>query len=66
MQLPLKIEYKIAETEPAVKGDTASGNVLKDAKMDNGLMVRVPIFVKEGESIMVNTETGDYVERVSR
>jgi elongation factor P len=66
MELPLKIEYKIVETEPAVKGDTASGNVLKDAKMDNGLMVRVPIFVKEGESIMVNTETGDYVERVSR
>jgi elongation factor P len=64
MELPLKIEYKITETEPAVKGDTASGNVLKDAKMDNGLMVRVPIFVKEGESIMVNTETGDYVERV--
>lgn len=66
MELPLKIEYTIVETEPAVKGDTASGNVLKDAKMDNGLMVRVPIFVKEGEFIMVNTGTGDYVERVSK
>ena len=66
MELPLKIEYTITETEPAVKGDTASGNVLKDAKMDNGLMVRVPIFIKQGDTIMVNTETGDYVERVSR
>lgn len=66
MELPLKIEYTIAETEPAVKGDTASGNVLKDAKMDNGLMVRVPIFIKQGDVIMVNTEAGDYVERVSR
>lgn len=66
MELPLKIEYTITETEPAVKGDTASGNVLKDAIMDNGLMVRVPIFIKQGDTIMVNTEAGDYVERVSR
>lgn len=66
MEVPLKIEYTITETEPAVKGDTASGNVLKDAKMDNGLMVRVPIFCKEGDVIMVSTETGSYVERVSR
>ncbi len=66
MELPLKIEYTVAETEPAVKGDTASGNVMKDAKMDNGLMVRVPIFIKQGDVIMVNTEAGDYVERISR
>ncbi|KKW29798.1 MAG: Elongation factor P [Candidatus Uhrbacteria bacterium GW2011_GWD2_52_7] len=66
MELPLKIEYTIAETEPAVKGDTASGNVLKEAKMDNGLIVRVPIFCKEGDTIMVSTESGAYVERVSR
>lgn len=66
MELPLKIEYTITDTEPAVKGDTASGNVMKDATMDNGLMVRVPIFIKIGDVIMVNTEAGDYVERVSR
>lgn len=66
MQLPLKIEYTITETEPAIKGDTASGNVLKDAKLDNDMMVRVPIFIKEGDAVMVNTETGDYVERVSK
>lgn len=66
MELPRKIDYTIVETEPAVKGDTASGNVSKDAKMDNGLMVRVPIFVKQGETVRVNTETGEYVERVTQ
>ncbi len=66
MELPLKIQYKIIETEPAVKGDTASGNVLKDAKVDNGLMIRVPIFIKEGDDVLVNTESGDYVERVAK
>jgi elongation factor P len=66
MELPLKIEYTVVETEPAVKGDTASGNVTKEAKMDNGLLVRVPIFMKEGDNILVSTESGDYAERVSR
>lgn len=66
LELPLKISYVVAHTEPAVKGDTASGNVLKDATMDNGLLVRVPIFLKEGEEIAVNTETGEYVERINR
>jgi elongation factor P len=66
MELPLKIQYTITETEPATKGDTASGNVLKDAKTENGLMIRVPIFIKEDDQVMVNTETGDYVERVAK
>lgn len=66
MELPLKITYEIKQTDGAVKGDTVSGNVLKDATMDNGLMVRVPIFCKEGDNIMVSTESGAYVERVAR
>ena len=66
MELPIKIEYIITQTDTAVKGDTASGNVLKDATMDNGLMVRVPIFAKEGDHILVSTETGDYVERIAK
>lgn len=66
MQLPLKVQYTVAQTDPAVKGDTASGNVLKDATADNGLAMRVPIFIKEGDEVTVSTETGDYVERVSR
>ena len=66
MELPLKIQYTVAQTDPAVKGDTASGNVLKDATADNGLPMRVPIFIKEGDEVLISTETGDYVERVSR
>lgn len=63
MQLPRKMTFKIVETMPAVKGDTASGNVTKEAKVDAGFIVHVPIFLKEGEEIVVNTDNGDYVER---
>lgn len=63
LQLPRKMVFKIVETMPAVKGDTASGNVTKEAKVDGGFIVHVPIFLNEGEEIVVNTETGEYVER---
>lgn len=63
IQLPRKMNFKITETMPAVKGDTAGGNVTKEAKVDAGFIVHVPIFLKEGELIVVNTDTGDYVER---
>ena len=63
LQLPKKMTFKIAETMPAVKGDTAGGNVTKDAKTDGGFTVRVPLFIKEGEEVIVNTDTGEYVER---
>ncbi len=66
MEVPRKIEYKITQTEPAVKGDTASGNVSKEAILDNGLMVRVPIFTKQGDVIRVNTDDCSYVERVTQ
>lgn len=64
IQLPKKIQYTVAQSPPAVKGDT-SGNVTKEAIMDNGLKVNVPIFIKEGEDILVNTETGEYGGRVA-
>ena len=66
IQLPNKIQYKVIETEPAVKGDTASGNVTKDATVDNGMKVRVPIFIGEGDEVMISTFDGSYVERVSK
>lgn len=66
IELPQKIQYTVTYTEPAVKGDTASGNVLKDAEMDNGLQVRVPTFINSGDEILVNTETGAYTERVTK
>ncbi len=65
VELPKKVEYTVTETEPAVKGDTASGNVQKDAVADNGMKIRVPIFVKVGDVVRINTETGEYVERVN-
>ncbi len=66
MSLPKKIQYTVKYTEPAVKGDTASGNVTKDAELDNGLKIRVPIFIAEGDEITVNTEDGSYSERVAK
>lgn len=66
IQLPPKIEYVVTQTEPAVKGDTASGNVTKEATMDNGLSVRVPIFINEGDHILVSTDSCTYVERVNK
>jgi len=63
LQLPKKLKFKIIETEPAMKGDTASGNVTKEAKVDAGFFVQVPIFINQGDEIIVNTETGSYVER---
>ncbi|MFA4955189.1 MAG: elongation factor P [Patescibacteria group bacterium] len=63
LQLPRKMTFKIAETAPAVKGDTASGNVTKEAKTDNGFIVHIPIFINQGDAVVVNTDTGEYVER---
>ncbi len=63
MQLPRKMKFKVVETMPAVKGDTASGNVTKEAKTNNGFTIRVPIFINEGEEVIVNTDDGSYVER---
>lgn len=61
---PTFLELKVAETEPGVKGDTASGRVLKPAKMETGAGVQIPIFIEEGEIIKVDTRTGEYVSRV--
>ena len=63
IQLPPKMEFEIVETEPGVKGDTAAGGN-KLAVTDTGYTVKVPLFVEKGERIIVNTETGEYCERV--
>ena len=63
IQIPKKIKYKVAEAPPAVRGDSATGNVTKEITLDNGLKVQAPIFIKEGEEILVNTETGEYSAR---
>lgn len=62
IELPDKIEYVIAKTEPAVKGNTTN-NAMKDAYMENGLKVKIPLFVSEGEKIIVSTKDGKYDSR---
>jgi elongation factor P len=62
---PTFLELKIIESAPGVKGDTASGRVLKPAILETGAKVQVPLFVNEGEVIRVDTRTGEYVSRAS-
>ena len=64
IKLPLKMVLTVTEAEEAIKGDTVSGTT-KTVAVETGLTVRVPIFIKQGEKILVNTETGEYVERVN-
>lgn len=64
IQLPSKMVYVVTECEEAVKGDTVQG-ATKDVVTECGLKVRVPIFIKKGEKIRVNTETKEYLERVN-
>lgn len=62
-QTPNFVELEITYSEPAVKGDTSSG-ALKLASTENGIEIRVPLFVNQGDKIKVDTRTGEYIERV--
>ena len=62
IELPLMVEMKVVETEPAIKGASVS-NVGKPAKMESGLVVSVPPFISEGDVIRIDTSTGAYIER---
>ncbi|MBR2783271.1 MAG: elongation factor P [Firmicutes bacterium] len=62
VQLPSNVELVVVETEPGIKGDTASGGN-KPATLETGAVVRVPFFINEGDRIRVNTETNEYIER---
>ena len=62
LQLPDKVELVVTHTEPAVKGNTTN-NALKDAEVETGMNVRVPLFIEEGETIIVSTADGKYVSR---
>lgn len=63
ISLPIKMEFKVKEAPPAVRGDTSKGGI-KVIVLENGATLNAPMFVAEGDSIRVNTETGEYVERV--
>lgn len=62
IQLPSTVEMKVVETIPGVKGDTATGGT-KPATLESGLVVSVPLFINEGDSIKVNTDTATYMSR---
>ena len=62
IELPIKMKMKIASTVPGVKGDTVS-NLTKIASLENGVEIKVPLFIKEGDEIIIDTRTGEYVER---
>ena len=63
LQFPPHIELTVTSTEPGVRGDTASGGVTKNATLDTGLEIRVPLFIKEGEKVKVHTETREFAGR---
>src|SRR5919109_900593 len=64
VQLPSAVELKVTETQPGVKGDTASGGGTKPATLESGVSVQVPLFVEEGDTVRVDTRSGEYVSRV--
>lgn len=63
VNLPPKLDLLVSYTEPAVAGNTVS-NVMKNATLETGAAIKVPLFVKTGDQVRINTETGEYVERV--
>ena len=63
LQFPPHVELTVTETEPGIRGDTASGGVTKNATLETGLQIRVPLFIKEGEKVKISTETGQYLGR---
>lgn len=64
-ELPVKMEFKIVEAPPSIRGDTAQGGV-KQAKIETGAYINVPLFIEEDDIVRVNTETGEYVERAEK
>jgi elongation factor P len=63
LQVPTAVEMAVTETEPGVRGDTASGGGDKPAVLESGVSVRVPLFVNIGDRVRVDTRTGEYVSR---
>ena len=62
VDLPSSVALRVVETDPGLRGDSVS-NVTKQAKMETGLVIQVPLFIGEGERLKVDTRTGEYIER---
>lgn len=65
LEIPIKMDLKVTEAAPAVKGDTVSGGS-KQVTLESGATVQTPLFINEGDVLRINTESGEYVERVSK
>jgi elongation factor P len=65
VHLPIKVELKVTEAPPAIKGDT-SGGAQKQITLETGAVVNAPLFIMEGETVVVNTENGQYIERAKK
>jgi len=65
VQIPIKVELKVVEAPPAVKGDTATGGN-KQVVLESGATVLTPLFINEGDILRINTDSGEYVERVEK
>ena len=63
LDLPNFVELTISQTEPGIKGDVSGGTVTKSARLETGLQIRVPLFLKEGERVKVSTQTREFVGR---
>lgn len=63
VKIPIKVELKVIEAHPAVKGDTAKGGY-KQVVVETGASITVPMFIKEGDVLRINTDTGEYTDRV--
>jgi elongation factor P len=63
VQVPSAVELSVAETDPGLRGDTASGGGDKPATLESGVVVRVPLFVNVGDRVRVDTRSGEYVSR---
>jgi elongation factor P len=63
VQVPSAVELTVTQTDPGLKGDTASGGGNKPATLETGVVVQVPLFVNEGDKVRVDTRSGEYVSR---
>ncbi len=63
--IPVKMEFKVKEAPPSIRGNTVTGG-MKQVTLETGAIINTPLFINEGDMIKVNTETGEYVERVSK
>ncbi len=65
IELPIKVDYKVVEAPPAIRGDTAQGGT-KVVVIEGGAKISAPLFINEGDTVKINTQTGEYVERVEK